>query len=74
MPDKMSYLMECLKPARDSNGHPITQKTFDMIEKSLRDIIYQYQLKPDGELGKGFTNKPFLEGIKALNYLAGVDD
>jgi len=71
---KMDKYHETLRPAVNKNGHPVTMGTFEAIEKSLRDIIAQYNVKPDGELGKGFTNKPFLDGIKALNYLDEIDD
>lgn len=33
----------------------------------IKDIVTQYDEKPDGELGKGFTNGPFLRARAFIN-------
>ena len=62
-----------LAPATDKDGHPITQNTFDKIVDALREIVDQYESKPDGDLGHGLTNGTFLRGKEALNLLDGVE-
>ncbi len=66
-------MWENLKPATDKNDHPITQNTFDKIEKSLRDIIEQYESMPDWTMGRGLTNGLYISGRKAHDFLDGID-
>lgn len=66
-------MWENLKHATDKDGHPITQSTFDAIEKALRDIVEQYESMPDDRMGKGLTNGHYIRGREALNALDGID-
>ena len=57
-----------------ANGHPITQNGLDLIVGALRELVETYEAMPDGALGCGLTNGPFLRGRKALNYFDNIDD
>jgi len=67
--NKLNLMFEVLRPAKDKNGHPITQNMFNAIERSLREIVNQYESMPDGKMGRGLTNGHYINARKALNLL-----
>lgn len=54
----MAY--ENLRSPLGPDGYPVTQDDYDALLGALRAIVAQYDASPDGPLGKGFTNEPFL--------------
>ncbi len=53
--------MAAVKKAADSNGHPITQNTWDEAISIIKDFAEIWDNAPDGkEFGCGLKNRHFL--------------
>lgn len=67
-------MYENIKTATDINDSPILQEDWDAVIYLLSIFVDQYNQMPDGLLGKGLTNKPFLHSHEYLNFLGYADD
>jgi len=67
-------MYENIKTATDINDSPILQKDWDAVIYLLSMFVDQYNHMPDGPLGKGLTNEPFLHAHEYLNFLGYADD